>query len=411
MVMNEAPMHRNTSVPMLDQAAFANKKELSAEVYIFLAAAALVFFPFCLKMGTANFLSSLMNTGYDLLMNTCFYIMAVAVITGALSGILSEFGVVALLNRVLSPLMRPLFGLPGAATLGVISCYLSDNPAILPLARDRNFTRYFKKYQMPALTNMGTAFGMGLIVSTFMLGLSSTAGVNLAPAVLVGNFGAAVGCIVSTRLMLMSCKKRFGTDEMFLSKEELRQLEGEGVSLAGMRQIRKGSAAARAMDSLLDGGKTGMELGLSLIPGVLIISTLVLMLTKGAGPGGVYTGAAYEGIGLLPWLANQFDFILGPLFGFSSAQAISVPITALGSAGASLSLVTPLLQEGLIAAKDIAVFTSMCMCWSGYLCTHVSMLDGLGCKEMIGSALIAHTIGGVCAGAAANMFCMLMGIG
>ncbi len=29
--------------------------------------------------------------------------------------------------------------------------------------------KYFKKYQLPAITNLGTSFGMGLIVSTFMI--------------------------------------------------------------------------------------------------------------------------------------------------------------------------------------------------------------------------------------------------
>ena len=39
---------------------------------------------------------------------------------------------------------------------------------------------------------------MGLIITTFMLGL----GKNFGTAVLVGNLGAIIGSIVSTRLML-----------------------------------------------------------------------------------------------------------------------------------------------------------------------------------------------------------------
>lgn len=33
--------------------------------------------------------------------------------------------------------------------VGVMATYLSDNPAILTLAEDINFRRYFKKYQLP----------------------------------------------------------------------------------------------------------------------------------------------------------------------------------------------------------------------------------------------------------------------
>jgi len=48
------------------------------------------------------------------------------------------------------------------------------------------------------------------------------------------------------------------------------------------------------------------------------------------------------------------------------------------------------------------VFTAMCMCWSGYLSTHVAMMDSLKSSELTGKAIISHTVGGLCAGVAAN---------
>ena len=146
------------------------KKALSLEPLIFLAIAGFILGMFSSRMGLVNMLNTMMNTAYDLLINTVLYITAIAVIAGAMSGLLSEFGVLAVINKILSPLMKPLYGLPGAAVIGVLTTYLSDNPAILTLAEDDNFRRYFKKYQLPALTNIGTAFGMGLIITTFMIG-------------------------------------------------------------------------------------------------------------------------------------------------------------------------------------------------------------------------------------------------
>ena len=122
------------------------------------------------KMGTANMLNTLMNTAHDLLLNTVFYIMAICVITGAIGRIFVEFGVVKLLEKILRPFMKPLFNLPGVAALGAILTFLSDNPAIISLAQDKQFSRYFKKYQFISLTNFGTAFGMGLLVIVFMVG-------------------------------------------------------------------------------------------------------------------------------------------------------------------------------------------------------------------------------------------------
>lgn len=76
---------------------------------------------------------------------------------------------------------------------------------------------------------------------------------------------------------------------------------------------------------MLEGGKTGVELGLSIIPGVLIICTAVMILTFGPSGGyingiPVYSEIAFEGIELLPKLGGYISPILEPLFGFKSPR-------------------------------------------------------------------------------------------
>ena len=126
-------------------------------------------------MGLANMLNTIMKTAHSLLLDTVFYLMGMCVITGALSKVLSEFGVVALLQKLLRPVMRPLYNLPGVAVLGCVMTFLSDNPAIITLIKNRQFARYFKKYQFISLANFGTSFGMGLLVIVFMACASSQA--------------------------------------------------------------------------------------------------------------------------------------------------------------------------------------------------------------------------------------------
>ena len=353
---------------------------------------------FAVPMGIVNMMNTLMNTAFDLLMNTVFYIMAIAVIAGALSGLMTEFGVCALLNRLLSPLMKPLFGMPGVAALGIVTTYISDNPAILALAEDKRYCSYFKAYQIPALTNLGTSFRMGLIVTTFMLGLSGMLGKGAALAVLCGNLGAVAGSIVSTRLMLRFTAKALGKEApVVLEAPEAEQKAKE----------QKGGML-RVIDALMHGGKAGVEVGLAIIPGVLVFCTIVMMLTNGASADGTYTGTAYEGIALLPKLAARFQGILKPLFGFTSAEGIAVPITALGAAGAAMGVVSKLVSVGMAGCVDIAVFTAMCMCWSGYLSTHVSMMDVLGCSRFTGKAILSHTVGGLFAGVFAHWLFVLL---
>lgn len=378
------------------------RNALSLESLIFLAIFGAFFGLIGMKMGGINMINTMMKTAYSLLIDTVLYIMAIAVLAGAISALLTEFGIVAAVNRLISPLMEPLYGLPGATVIGVLTTYMSDNPAILTLAADDNFKRYFKKYQLPALTNIGTAFGMGLIVTAFMMGLSGKGEGNFVAAALIGNVGAVGGSIVSTRLMLMKTKKVFGTEEYV-------QIKGEAPMIGlNERVIREGTVGGRILEALLTGGKSGVDMGLAIIPGVLVICTLVIMLTNGAGDAGAYTGAAYEGVAALPWLAEKADFILTPLFGFSSPEAVSVPLTALGAAGAAIGFVPELLKQGLAGGNDIAVFTAMCMCWSGYLSTHVAMMDSLHFRELTGRAIFSHTIGGIFAGVLAHFLYIIL---
>ena len=380
------------------------KKNISLESLLFLLILMGLFGTMGTRMGVVNMLNTLMNTAYSLLIDTVFYIMAIAILAGALAALLTEFGVVAAINQLLSPLMKPLYGLPGASIVGVLATYLSDNPAILTLADDVNFLRYFKKYQVPALTNIGTAFGMGLIISTFMVGIGATMGQSCFVPVLIGNLGAVVGSIVSARLMLTFTAREFSREEPAVNSPA-----GDMAAVPdGRRAIRPGGAASRAMEALLEGGKSGVDMGLAIIPGVLIICTLIMMLSNGPGEAGLYTVAAYEGVAFLPWLGGQLEFILKPLFGFTSPDAIAVPITALGAAGAAIGLVPQMAAQGIVENHDIAVFTAMCMCWSGYLSTHVAMMDSLHFRHLTGKAILCHTIGGIAAGVSANLICIIV---
>jgi len=350
------------------------------------------------SMGMANMLNTVMKTAHDLLINTVFYLMSICVLMGALSRLFAEFGVVSLLEKLLRPLMKPLFNLPGVASLGAVMTFLSDNPAIISLAKDKRFGKYFKKYQLISLTNFGTAFGMGLIVIVFMMGQ------GFFKESLIGLFGAFCGCIVSTRLMQRFTLKAF---PQYLTEEACEGLEEEEVEEAAEE---KKSLFTRILDCLLDGGRSGVEVGMSIIPGVLIISTFVMILTFGPSASGAYTGAAYEGVEILPWLADKIDFVFKALFGFNDPHLVAFPITSLGAVGAALSLVPNFVANGWADGNAIAVFTAIGMCWSGFLSTHTAMLDSLGYRELTPKAILAHTIGGLAAAFAAHWSYVLVSL-
>ena len=346
-------------------------------------------------MGAAQMLNTVMHTAHDLLLNTVFYLMAICVLTGAIGKVFVEFGVVDLLEKMLRPLMRPLFNLPGVASLGAVMTFLSDNPAIITLSKDKRFSSYFKKYQFISLTNFGTAFGMGLIVIIFMIGQGYLA------APLIGLFGAFCGCIVSTRLMQHYVLKAYPQ----YANEDVTKLEGgQETLMPEVEHKETKSLFLRILNALLDGGRSGVDIGIAIIPGVLIISTLVMVLTFGPSADGTYTGAAYEGTQLLPLLAEKIDWLFRWLFGFTDPHQVAFPITALGAVGAALSLVPNFIAQGWVDGNAIAVFTAIGMCWSGYQSTHTAMLDSLGYRELTSKAIISHTFGGIVAAIVAHWF-------
>ncbi len=371
------------------------KKELTpkqrsrVEAVVFIALFFAFFGYLAYRMTLPHMLNTIMQTSYRLLMDTVFYLMGITVLMGALGNMLTEFGVVKILERILRPLMRPLYNLPGVAALGAVLTFLSDNPAIITLSKDKDFSSYFKKHQLISLTNFGTAFGMGLVVVAFMVSQGFGTGA------LIGLIGAVVGSIVSTRLMqrfILKENPEFITETVVAEKEMDYSME---------EKTKKG-IFTRALDAILDGGKSGVDIGLAIIPGVLIISTFVMILTFGPSTDGTYTGAAYEGVAVLPYLAGKINFIFEWLFGFQHPELVAFPITSLGAVGAALGLIPRFSAEGLIDNNAIAVFTAMGMCWSGFLSTHTAMLDSLGFRQFTPKAIIAHTVGGLVAGIVAH---------
>ncbi len=371
----------------------------TVEALIFLLVLGTVFSLLGSRMGSGNMLKTIMNTAHDLLLNTVFYLMGITVLTGALSKLMSEFGVVTLLERFLRPLMKPLYNLPGVAALGAVMTFLSDNPAIIALSKDKTFSAYFKKYQLISLTNFGTAFGMGFVVIITMIGYGHLTGA------LVGLFGAFCGSVISTRLMQRNCLKTYPELDSPVQESVVQALQDDEVDVT-----RKDGIFMRFLNAILDGGKNGVELGLQIIPGVLIITTAVIMITFGAGPSGVYDGSSSQGVPILPWLAEKIHWVFEWLFGFEHMELIAFPMTALGAVGASLGLLPTFNAAGILDGNAIAVFTAIGMCWSGFLSTHTAMLDSLGYRKVISKAIGAHAIAGLCAGIIAHFLFLLVSL-
>ena len=78
----------------------------SVEALVFTIVFFAIFVPLGIRMGGENLLNTIMRTAHGLLLNTVFYLMSITVLTGALAKLMSEFGLVSIIGRVLKPLMN-----------------------------------------------------------------------------------------------------------------------------------------------------------------------------------------------------------------------------------------------------------------------------------------------------------------
>ena len=250
--------HKNT-LPTLKRIK-SEKQTFYASILIILLSLYVGFLS--INMGISHFFSAIMNTAYSLLIDTALYILAISVVMGAFGNVLMEFGIVNLLNKIFAPLMKPLYGLPGASFLGIMTSYFSDNPAIIVLANDKKYIKYFKKEQVPCLCNLGTSFGMGLILTTYMIGQ----GFIIEP--IIGTIAAIIGSVVSVRLMNFIIKRR----KYFDTYKPPLEAEAISCSTSSEDENHDEGFMEKMVRAMLDGGKNGVDMGIKIIPGLLIMT-------------------------------------------------------------------------------------------------------------------------------------------
>ncbi len=352
------------------------------------------------KMGAANMTRTLTTTAYSLLMDTVFYTMAITVLAGAAGRLTGEFGLMGLLNSIFSRLMGPLYGLPGISAFGAAATFLSDNMAVIPFSRDREFMSHFTPRQTPLLCNLGTSYGMGLFVVTVLVSL------GWGKEAVIGLAAALLGSVVSVRLMAWlaarQAKGDWTPERAEVHTDEATESGSKPRNSKLIHAAEEKGFGERFLVATLEGGKYGVEIGLNMVPGVLIICTAVMLLTKGM-PAGGYSGGAYEGIAFIPAIGAKLRPVLEPLFGFTSKEAIALPVTALGSVGAAVSLAQSYTKSGILSGNEVAVFAAFGILWSGFLSTHVAILDMLGYRRLVAAAIWSHLAAGLVAGIVANL--------
>ena len=76
-------------------------KSVSKESLLLLIGIIVFFALFISIMGATNTFKTMIATAHDLILNTSFFIMGVAILASAFSAVLSEFGIISIMNKAL----------------------------------------------------------------------------------------------------------------------------------------------------------------------------------------------------------------------------------------------------------------------------------------------------------------------
>ena len=257
-------------------------------------------------------LNTIMHTAPDLLLNTVFYLMGISGHRRHRPCLFVEFGVVKLLENILRPLMRPLF---------ICQAWRPPEPPQNSLRLPRHHSPLagpvsaaIRKFQYISLTNFGTTFGMGLLGGVHGRAGATTSSQSSAFWRLL-----RLHRVDSPRLVIKAYPS-FAVEDAVINRagkleEEERRWRPVGLhpntQFAARRRPHLGSMSASPSFRRADHLYTGDDPDL-----------------RGFGSG--YTGAAYEGIELLPQacLEDQFHVRMAlrfsdPLLG--SPSRLSVP--------------------------------------------------------------------------------------
>ena len=71
-------------------------------------------------------------------------------------------------------------------------------------------------------------------------------------------------------------------------------------------------------------------------------------------------------------------------------------------------MVPRFVNQGILGGNEVAVFTAIGMCWSGFLSTYTAIFDALEHRSLTSKAILAQMVGGISAGVLAHLLWLLL---
>ena len=217
------------------------------------------------------------DTGGLILYDLILGLFSIFLFAGFLLPFLTEFGLLEFVGVLLTPVMRPMFGLPGRSSIDCVASWIGDGTIGVSLTNKQYLEGYYTSKEASVIATTFSAVSI-----TFSLVVLKQVGlVNLfGPYYLTIMIAGVVAAIIVPKLPPLSNKKNTYFDG---SKKDTGEDVPEGYTNVewGLElAINKADQSFNALDFMKNGAKSVLDLWLGVLPVIMAFGTIALIIAE-----------------------------------------------------------------------------------------------------------------------------------
>ncbi len=218
------------------------------------------------------------NTGHLVLNDLMPVLFSVFILAGLLLPLLLNFGLLELVGTLLTKVMRPLFGVPGRASVNCVASWLGDGSVGILMTAKQYEEKHYTEREAAII---GTTFSAVSI--TFCLVVIGQVKLEhlFAPFYLTVCLAGVVAALIVPRLPPLRLKANRYIDGQEATKNP--EALPEGKSLFGYSMevaLNKARHAKGVKGTLEEGLKNAIDMVFAVLPIVMAIGTVALMIAE-----------------------------------------------------------------------------------------------------------------------------------
>ncbi|MFD2704519.1 YjiH family protein [Salibacterium lacus] len=203
-------------------------------------------------------------------------LITVFLFAGLFLPLLLQFGLLEFSGAVLSPIMRPLFTLPGRSSIDCAASWLGDGTIGVLLTNQQYEQGHYSKRESAVI---GTTFSVVSITFSIVILSDMNLTSYIIPyyvTIVVAGFAAA---LIMPRIPPLSRKKDLYADGSSVSKEQTRP-QSMNVFQYGFQEASR-KAARNKVSSILSGGvKNVLDMWIGVLPVVMALGTIAVVIAE-----------------------------------------------------------------------------------------------------------------------------------